>query len=127
MIEPGFLTAKNWFDIAILHDKPHDGKWFITREVLTFIDKDGEAYIVPVNTPTDFASIPKGLRWWISRIGIYARPAVLHDWLCDKKIVSRKMADKLFLVAMKSIGVGWFKRRIMYTGVRSYSLITRKK
>ena len=108
-------------------DVPVDGKWFQVWESFGYYAESKEIYRIPENTNTDFATIPKGFRWMISRVGKYGKAAVLHDWLCEYKIVSRKKADKLFLEAMKVCGVGWFKRRTMYMGVRTYSIVTFKK
>jgi len=60
---------------------------------------------VPVNYPTDFASIPRIvwllLPWWAK----FNKASVLHDWLYFiKKImdkpITRKQADDLWLEAM---------------------------
>lgn len=113
-------------------DESVDGKWFET--VFSFKYFTNEAYpllagfcIVPKGTKTDFASVPRGFRWLISRVGKYGKAAVLHDYLCGLEGFPRKEADQIFLEAMKALGVGWFKRRTMYFGVRSYSILTFKK
>jgi hypothetical protein len=41
--------------------------------------------------------------------------------------VPRKQADKIFLEALKTLKVNLFKRRAMYTAVRTYSIASRKK
>lgn len=103
-------------------DKPVDGKWFKTLQMLYYIAKDGTLYTIPKWINTDFASVPLGLRWLIPRVGKHDKAAVLHDWLCEFKIVDRKKADKLFLESMKTLKVNFIKRRAMYAGVRSYSM-----
>ncbi len=122
------MTARFEGELILKYlNKPVDGKWFVTYKLFDYVSEDFAMYRVPEGTYTDFASIPRGFRWLISRVGKYGRAAVLHDFLCEYKIVRRKRADQLFLEAMKLLGVGWFKRRSMYFGVRSYSIITRKK
>ncbi len=113
----------------ILHylDEPVNGKWFKVAELFIYWAEDGRSYTVPNGVHTDFASIPRGFRWLISRVGRYGLPAVFHDYLCEYGIVSRKEADRLFLESMKSKGVGWLKRRTMYFGTRLYSIVTFKK
>ena len=106
---------------------PVDGKWFELERSFLYIAKDGTKYDIPIGINTDFATIPRGIRWLIPRVGNHGMAAVMHDWLCEKHIVSRKKADKLFLEAMTISGVGWLKRRVMYFGVRSYSIISMKK
>lgn len=108
-------------------DESVDGKWFETYSVFVYNSEDGKQIIVPNYINTDFASIPRAFRWMITRVGKYGKAAVLHDYLCEYKIVPRKKADKLFLEAMKVLGVGWLKRRTMYFGVRAYSITTFKK
>lgn len=114
-------------------DKPVNGKWFITVGPLYYkiFNEDRlvvKVYTVPSGVHTDFASIPRGpLRTIIPRVGLHGKAAVFHDYLCESGIVSRKLADKLFLMALKSCGVGFVKRRIMYAAVRAYSISTFKK
>ena len=55
----------------------------------------------------------------LDRNGLSRRATVLHDWLYCLKTDSRADADKLFLEALKTEGVGWAARWSMYTGVRS--------
>ncbi len=107
-------------------DEPVDGKWFeVVEEVL--YESDSIATIIPIGTKTDFASVPRFFRRLISKVGKYGKAAVLHDYLCELEGFPRKDADKIFLEAMKALGVGWFKRRTMYFGVRTYSIATFKK
>jgi hypothetical protein len=108
-------------------DRPVDGKWFEVVKPFSYRSKAGYLYVVPDCIYTDFASIPRAFRWMIARVGKYGKPAVLHDWLCEFKIVPRKKADQILLEAMKVLGVSWWKRRTMYFGVRAYSVVTRKK
>ena len=108
-------------------EEPLNGKWFRTLEPIRYTTVKGRVFNVPSATYTDFASVPRGFRWLISRVGVHGKAALLHDWLCEKKIVKRKEADKIFLEAMKETKVGWLKRRIMFMGVRAYSIFTFKK
>lgn len=107
-------------------DEPVDGNWFQIIYSFSYISENGIIYEIPAGTFTDFAST-KWFRSFIPQVGRYGKAAVLHDYLCACKYVSRKRADKLFLEAMKLLNVGWVKRRIMYIGVRSYSIATFKK
>ncbi len=107
-------------------DKPINGKWFRVAELFIYWAENGRKYVVPYGVHTDFASIPRAFRWMIARVGKYGKAAVLHDHLCGG-VVSRKEADRIFLEAMKVLGVGWLKRRTMYFGVRAYSIVSRKK
>ncbi len=111
-------------------NKPVDGKWFRLMCSINYVTKTNKVIIVPAGMYTDFASIPKGLRWMISRVGKHGKAAVVHDYLCDQcniGIGTRKDADKIFLWAMKELGVGFVKRRVMYSAVRAYSIAVTKK
>jgi Protein of unknown function (DUF1353) len=80
------------------------------------------AVAVPEGYVTDFASIPGFAQWMISPFGRHSEAAVVHDWLYtlgtpgDAK--GRKLADMTFRRALKLVGVGWFRRSIMYRSVR---------
>lgn len=105
---------------------PLVGSWndemtlFALTEPFNFYDVGGKNYSVPVGFVTDFASIPKWLQWFFSFIGLYGKAAVLHDYLYATELVSRFRADWIFLRAMRVLGVGKFKRRMMYRAVRKF-------
>lgn len=108
--------------------EPVDGKWQITINTLTYLSIHGKVYRVPIGTYTDIATVPPFpmLRILVPKSGRHSRACVLHDYLCESKTVSRKEADQVFLEAMKADKVSWFRRKIMYAGVRSYSIVTFK-
>lgn len=96
-----------------------DGRRFRLVQPLIYQTPGGIGFQVPVGFVTDFASVPRGLWNLIPPWGPYTRAAVLHDyqyWLGD---LSRKEADRIFLVAMEGLGVGWVKRQAIYWGVRA--------
>jgi len=70
---------------------------------------------------TDFASVPR-LPLIYDAFGDRAHyESVIHDYLyCinSKPVVSREIADKIFLEAMELRGKSWFVRNMMYAGVR---------
>jgi len=107
-------------------DEPVDGKWFRTTKDFSFFRKGGEEIVVPAGTYTDFASIPRGFRWLISRVGRHGRAAVLHDYLCESGIVKRKLADEIFMEGMESLNVKKWRRKTMFFGVRTYSKIFKR-
>lgn len=47
------------------------------------------------------------------------KPSTVHDYLYETKIVSRSMADKVFLEAMEATGVSGWRRNLMYAAVRA--------
>ena len=89
--------------------------------------------VVPEGFVTDYASIPKIFWSFLPSWGPYGPAAVVHDYLYRRRDTitvpdpdtpaqkiknSRKIADKIFKVAMKHCGVGWIKRNIIYWAVR---------
>ncbi len=80
------------------------------------------AVAVPEGYVTDFASIPGFAQWMISPFGKHSEAAVVHDWLYTLgtagKEKERKLADRTFRRALHLVGVGFFRRWIMYAAVR---------
>ena len=87
-------------------------------EKLEYGSESGALFIVKPGFITDLASIPRPLRLIFEVNGKHRKAAVLHDWLYKSKELSRSKCDELFLEAMKSTGVSYWKRYMMYWGVR---------
>ncbi len=87
---------------------------------LVAIYRDG-VYVVPKGFETDFASVPKFLRWFIDNDDVRVREAAtLHDFLYRTHWVPRKTADKMFLEALKAKGCPLGKRLILWAAVRLF-------
>jgi hypothetical protein len=75
---------------------------------------------VPAGWLTDFASVP----WWGRGLfpadADYTRAAVVHDYLCETRGVDQFLADAVFRVAMKDLGVPAWRRLLMYYAVRLF-------
>ncbi len=92
---------------------------------LIYVGAD-ETVSVPTGFKTDFASVPQPAWWFCApAAGNHAKPAVLHDFLCETA-TDQKKTDKLFLEAMESNGVGWLKRNMMYWAVRGFQTLKGK-
>lgn len=109
---------------------PPDYKMYqVQRSFNYYIGKEGsdEVVIVPKGYRTDGASIPK-LFWSLigGPLGKYAPAAIVHDFILEYDMYPRKRCDEIFEEALGVLGVGWFKRKLMYWGVRMYSLFRRK-
>lgn len=104
-------------------------EWW-TNGVLVYETDLMESYVtVPHWFLTDLASIPKfppGLRTIFIRNGNHRIAAVIHDFLCRKKNFPRKLADQIFLEAMRLRGVGKLKSRLMYWAVRIGAIVKGK-
>jgi len=99
---------------------PDGESWELVEPFEYYIDEpDGEKIVVPAGFRTDFASIPR-FAWSIigSPWGKYGKAAVIHDYGYFKTLYTRKKVDRIFLEAMKTLGVGWLKRRTMWLAVR---------
>lgn len=98
--------------------------WKLTHELI-YLSKDSRLHRVPVGFKTDLASIPRLARVLIPINGKHRSAAVLHDFFYELKgkvkgrVVSRAEADNLFLEAMESEGVSYWKRYTMYWAVRA--------
>ncbi len=74
---------------------------------------------------TDLASIPPMFRSIIPVNGQHRLAAIVHDDIYSKKgkmsfgVLTRAQADRIFLEAMKELGVGFFTRQLMYAAVRA--------
>jgi hypothetical protein len=95
-----------------------------TLEYRVGSEDSDEVIRVPVGFETDFASIPWGLWNLFPPLGLWARPAIIHDFLYDRggvlpsKTYSRKEADMIFREAMSVVGVPAWRREVMFRAVR---------
>lgn len=91
--------------------------------------KPNVAIIVPPHFVTDHASVPALFRTLTPQTGVHSAAAVIHDWLYTiaeppqrprdfRK--ERFRADRIFLEAMKTSGVGGTRRSLLYRGARLF-------
>jgi len=68
---------------------------------------------------TDLASIPRLFQNIVPKIGRHIQPAIVHDftYVYDTGL-TKKEADAMFLDGMKSVGVAWLRRRVMWLAIR---------
>ncbi len=98
-------------------------------EVRINISDDAALWIVVTEGfETDFASTP----WFLHRImppaGKYAPIAVLHDYLYRYEAACpRVLADAIFRVGLKQLGVGRIKRWLMWAAVRLFGWMSYHK
>ncbi len=73
---------------------------------------------VPAGFVTDFASIPR-LFWFIlPPTGPYGKASVIHDLCYRGHLFNRAISDAIFLEAMGVLKVSWWKKWVVYLGVR---------
>lgn len=103
-------------------------EWWLEGELIYLSDLDGEdgapvLVTVPDGFCTDLASIPRFpplLRHILLKNGRHRPAAVPHDYLCRQGLAfPRRLADKIFLEAMKLVGVKRWQRYPMYWAVRA--------
>ena len=86
-------------------------------------ENSNDKITVPKGFITDLASVPPPASMLIPKSGLYNQAAVLHDFLYNTQTRTRLASDRIFLEAMKVLGVNLFKRLIMYRAVRTFSWI----
>lgn len=75
---------------------------------------------VPAGFVTDLASVPRALWSILPPHGQYAKAAIVHDYLYQQAIGSKRYADDVFLEAMEVLGVARWRRMVMYWAVRCF-------
>ncbi len=80
---------------------------------------------VPKGFKTDFGSVPQLFQSLLSPVGKPTKAYVLHDYLCElaqEENLKRKVADDVFLSALRILGIGKIQRVVIYASVRLYAL-----
>ena len=98
----------------------------LVQELVYYSEILGRDIVVPVGFDTDFASIPKLLRWLIDVNGKHRKAAVVHDFLCvyGKSLdIPQRTTDAIFNEAMGVVEVRPTQRYPMYWGVRGYQSV----
>jgi hypothetical protein len=92
---------------------------FRLEKLFAYISSDQALITVPEGFITNFASIPKALRWYIDTTDPIIRSAsVIHDFLYVNKIGTRAWADRILREAMLASGATQIKAQLAYLGVR---------
>lgn len=99
-----------------------DRLWILGQDLVVSVYNGTQDLItVPMGFTTDGASIPP-LVTWVTRWGPWDAPqrwaAIVHDWLYTQRGTVRKVADLVFLAVLKAEGAGWWRRHVLYWGVR---------
>lgn len=103
-----------------------EGDNFVLRGELVYSsDVWPEYVVVPEGFQTDFASIPRVFRPIHPVNGKHRLPAVVHDSLVRERTFDRRLADRIFLEAMRVSGVKRWRRYQMYWAVALITLVTR--
>ncbi|RLG10267.1 hypothetical protein DRN73_08220 [Candidatus Pacearchaeota archaeon] len=99
---------------------PDNKRWELLEEFDYYLGNldSGLCIKVPKGFVTDFASVPR-LFWLIlPPWDKYGKAAVLHDYLYHSGKFTRILCDTIFYEAMTVSNVSFWKRCILYLGVR---------
>lgn len=88
---------------------------------------NGKELIIPIDYVSNGASIPRLLRGIYSQQGKYVMPSIVHDYLYDNKLYSRKFADRQFLLDMDKTNTNVVTKWLFYYIVRIFGSINWKK
>lgn len=105
----------------------NNGKPRVATYIDMYYEIGGIEWFVPAGFITDLASVPFPFSIFFPKLGKYARAAVLHDYLIEQKVWSRKMCDRVFIECMQQDGVGRVRSRLMYWAVRAYAKLSGKE
>ena len=83
---------------------------------------DARTFSPTTENPTDLASVPLFMRWFENSYGVHTLAAILHDELIqdkpnDGELGSDTLSDRFFREMMKTAGVPFLKRWIMWAAV----------
>lgn len=108
----GFLSA--------LRSEDLDGgrKWKLLEPLRYYSAILAREIVLDAGFVADSYSAPRDfIGSWIVR-DIDRRPAFVHDKLYAARFCTREQADKVLLEAMESVGISWWRSRLIYAGVR---------
>ena len=98
---------------------PLDGGDRILVEDLSYAsDIAFKVLIAPLGMKTDYGSIPKILHNVLSPTGKPTYAFVIHDMLYQTGLYNKRISDKILDEAMTLLGVGWFKRKTIMSGLK---------
>lgn len=95
-----------------------EGKpWVLVNSCSYYSAVAGETIVVPAGFRTDFASVPWMFRRLFPQDGPWTLAAVVHDYFCEEKLRTSKVAAQVFREAMLDLGVPKWKAGSMYRAV----------
>ncbi|ECE6803540.1 phage tail protein [Salmonella enterica subsp. diarizonae] len=83
-------------------------------------DDESDVIEVPAGFITDLATVPRVFWILLPPDGKYAKAAIIHDYLYDNALRTKKEADRIFLDGMTVLGVPKWKRTVMYYAVKLF-------
>src|SRR3990167_4704345 len=111
-----------WIDNPILEIDPVNfpHRFTVWRDFRVGFKLDGKDTVltIPAGSITDLASIPRPIQGWlIEVVGAHMAAAIVHDYLCVKKLWDFEVAAEVFYLAMLSSRTPEETARLMRNGV----------
>lgn len=83
---------------------------------------DARTFVPREDNPTDLASVPRFMRWFEDSYGRHTLAAMIHDQLITDTVnsgalKSDTLSDRFFREMMRTSGVPWLKRWLMWSAV----------
>lgn len=98
-----------------------DSSFQLLSPLVYFSEHLDKVVTVPAGFVTDFASVPRLPVAYLLAGGAADQAAVVHDYLYHHhEICSRGDADAVFDEAMGVTGQPWWRRKMMWAGVRLF-------
>lgn len=99
--------------------------------VLVVVGEITKRFTVPVGYLTDLASVWRTTAWLVPRTGDYSPAAVAHDYLITDVLptgaLTSRQVDEVFREIMRSLGVPFARRWLMWAAVRWAALFNRAR
>lgn len=108
-----FLTPMHLEQLA-------DDRARLLSPLVYYSERLKRSVVVPDGFETDFASVPRLPFAYLLAGGKATKAAVIHDYLYHASGVSRSDADAVFREAMEATGQPWWRRSLMWLGVRAF-------
>lgn len=80
--------------------------------------KSNDQIVVPAGFIWDGGSVPRLFWNLVDPWGAASKAYLLHDWLYSTQDRSRLVSDAILMEAMEVLGVAFWKRKVIYRGVR---------
>lgn len=102
---------------SLYTDKKKPWRFELTEQVEVQLN-NGARLTIPAGYKTDFATVPRLFRGIVWGAGNHNLATLIHDWLYDNQIGTRKQADDEMLYWLLACGVSRIKAYTMYFAVR---------
>ncbi len=103
----------------VLLSVPVTGDIRTTKSELTYYSElIGALILVPVDVKTDLGSIPKVFQLVFPKDGLATFAYILHDYLYQIGIYTRKQCDAILEEAMQTLGVTLWRRKSVKAGLK---------